>query len=404
MGRAKEWMLEQYERGYSEADGDICADCVNDSALAEWIGNNLSATRCRFCGEESDEPIAASFDDFVGVVLGGISFDWNHPDTEGIMYISAEGGYQAPISDSWEVFENYDISDDDAVIEALIDSIDTDGWVEREFYRGDDSQRLVWGWDWFKHVTKHLTRYLFLKPNGDDRDDLPPSEMLDVIGSVIAKELRETGLVKAIDLDVALVRIRIGVEPYGDAGALGAPPERFATQSNRMSPAGIPMFYGAFDVATAMAETFDPAVHTGQLMSIGTFRAIRELKVLDLADLPDIPSVFDAKARKLIHPLRFLHAFARDLVQQIARDGREHIEYVPTQIVTEYFRRVFRNSNGEPVDGLIYRSSRNADGHAFVLFCENDQCIDVGHAGPAHDKLLQLHSVVHQPCPEPPGT
>lgn len=94
MGRAKEWMLEQYERGYSEAEGEICAECVSDLALRKWIETNLTSTQCTFCGAESVDAIAASFDEFIGIVFSGISFDWNHPDSEGIMYISAEGGYQ----------------------------------------------------------------------------------------------------------------------------------------------------------------------------------------------------------------------------------------------------------------------------------------------------------------------
>jgi hypothetical protein len=50
---------------------------------------------------------------------------------------------------------------------------------------------------------------------------------------------------------------------------------------------------------------------------------------LDLADLPEVPSVFRPDRHDLIHPLKFLHAFAQDIVQPISRDGREHIEYVP---------------------------------------------------------------------------
>lgn len=402
MGRAKEWMLEQMERGYDQADGAICAQCVADPALVVWVEANLTETDCRFCGRDGNEPIAASFDDFVGVVRVGIAFDWNHPDSEGIMYISAEGGYQASVSDSWEVLADYDISEDSDVIEALIDSIGNDGWVEREFYRGDDSQRLVWGWDWFKYVTKHQSRYLFLKPEADEHDDVPASQMLDAIAEVIAKDLGSFELIKAIGQDTDLFRIRVGGEAFDTASAIGPPPAEFANQSNRMSPAGIPMFYGAFDVDTARVETLDPEAHVGQTLSIGVFRPMRDLKVLDLADLPDIPSVFDPNAHLLIHPLRFLHAFAADLVQPIARDGREHIEYVPTQIVTEFFRRVFRDIDNRLLDGLIYTSSR--DGHpACVLFCENDQCAEPDYDGPLYNRLLRLTAVRHEVCPPPAG-
>lgn len=404
MGRAKEWMMEQEARGYSAADGDICSECVSDLFLAQWIDDNATGTACRFCGREDDEPIAASFDDFVGVVVGGIGFDWNHPDNEGIMYVSAEGGFQAAVSDIYDVLDGYDISEDADVVEALIEAIDDNGWVERDYYIGDKSQRLSWGWESFKQVTKHQTRYLFLSPKADDGSDLPASKMLSAIAEVIAADLEDFDFVKTIGHDADLIRIRIGPAAYATAGEIGSPPEERALQSNRMSPAGVPMFYGAFDVDTATEETFDPVAHAGQTLSIGTFRALRDLRVLDLADLPDIPSVFDTDRHYLTHPLRFLHAFALDIAKPIAHDGREHIEYVPTQIVTEYFRRVFQDADKTRLDGLIYRSSRQPSGKAFVLFCDNAQCVDPGAKEAAWDKpLLRLEKVVHAPCPVPPG-
>ena len=392
-------MLEQYERGYEQADGDICPDCVNDPVLAAWISDNAAARECTFCGEVSEEAIAAPFDDFVGIVLGGIRFDWNHPDAEGIMYVTADGGYQAPVADTWDVLADYDISDDDDVVRAIIDSVGNDGWVEREFYVGDKSQRLTWGWDAFKEVVKHGTRYVFLAPSDDEDGDIPPSRMLSRIGTTIARDLDGLEIVKSLPADTNIVRIRIGAEEYATGAEIGTPPAAFANQANRMSPAGIPMFYGAFDEATAEAETFDPAVHVGQTMSIGVFRSVRDLRVLDLADLPDIPSVFEEDGRPLIHPLRFLHAFAGDIVEPIARDGREHIEYVPTQIVTEYFRRVFRDGGGA-IDGIVYASSRRTGGRALVLFCENDQCGGEGDFGLASDQMLALVGATHRACPE----
>lgn len=397
MGRAKEWQLALYERGYDEVDGAICTDCVTDPALKYWVGENVSETSCRFCGAESEEPIAASFDDFVGIVLTGVRFDWNHPDDEGILYISAEGGYQASVSDSWDVLCDYDISEDEAVTDAIIDAIGNDGWVEREYYVGDKSLRLSWGWDAFKHVVKHQTRYVFLAPEEDNRSaEVPPSQMLAAIGETVVDELANLNLITEITTDTDLYRIRVGAEFYDTGAAIGTPPEQFANQSNRMSPAGIPMFYGAFDLATARLETIDPEHHAGQTLSVGTFRPLRNLRVLDLANLPDIPSVFEEEGHYRIHPLRFLHAFAYDIVQPIARDGREHIEYVPTQIVTEYFRRVFRDADGNAIDGIIYTSSRHGGDRAFVLFCENEQCFAAEHGPVIMEQLVELAAVAHE--------
>ncbi|WP_157221188.1 RES domain-containing protein [Flavisphingomonas formosensis] len=100
--------------------------------------------------------------------------------------------------------------------------------------------------------------------------------------------------------------------------------------------------------------------------------------------------------------MRFLWDFARDIAKPIKRNGREHIEYVPTQIVTEYLRRVFRDAGGQPIDGLIYRSSRHDGAKAFVLFCENDQCAESDYSGPIYKRLLQISGVQHRLCPPVP--
>ncbi|MFL6726016.1 MAG: HEPN-associated N-terminal domain-containing protein [Sphingomicrobium sp.] len=396
MGRAKAWMMEQWDRGYSEADGNICADCVNDPVLKRWVADNAAADACTFCGSESAEPMAASFDEFVGKVLTGVRFDWNHPDDEGISYISAEGGYQASISDTWDVLGDYDISDDSDVIDAIAEALGNNGWVERGFYAGDKSQRLEWGWDWFKQVVKHQTRYVFLaRDDGDHMSEVPPSEMLMAIGDTVNDELADLALIKELPVDTDFVRVRVGATPFETAAEIGTPPAERANQPNRMSPAGIAMFYCAFDGATALAETINTAGDAGHIATIGIFRPRRPLRVLDLADLPDIPSVFEEDEHPRVHPLRFLHAFAQDIAQPIARDGREHIEYVPTQIVTEYFRRVYRTSQGERIDGILYQSSRPEGARACVLFCEHEQCFESGGLR-LNEQLVELVGLTHE--------
>jgi len=400
VGRAKEYWLEQQERGYDAVEGSICAECVSDDTLKEWVSANATATQCSFCESESEKPIAADFEEFVGVVLNGIRFDWNDPDNEGVMYVSADGGYQADLTSTWDILGDYGVTDNERVFDALLGSIQTHNWVDRDYYIGDDSQRMVWGWESFKRHIKHTTRYFFL--DGTDKikysPEIPPSEMLANIAGMIASEMGGYDLVTEIADNVDLFRIRIGGKAYINAKDIGSPPEEFAIQSNRMSPAGIPMFYGAFDVETAKAETLDPLHQAGQTMSIGTFRSRRTLRVLNLADLPSMPSVFDGENQYLIHPLRFLHSFAGDIARPIARDGREHIEYVPTQVVTEYFRRVFRTGDGHKLDGIVYSSSRTGAGHAFVLFVENGDCVDADAKLP--DKgILRMMEVRHEVVP-----
>jgi hypothetical protein len=397
MGIVKQMWMEEMERGYGRPEGDICSDCVSDDWLKQWIEDEASSNTCSFCDAQADHPIAASFEAFVGQVMNGVRFYWNHPDDEGIMYVSAEGGYQASISDSSEVIWDLGVSEREAVVEALVDAIDDNGWVARDFYVGTEEDRLVDGWDRFTELIKHHSRFFFLRPEPDDHDfgaDIKPHAMLDTIADVIVRKLGDYGLVSSITTDQRVVRVRLDAErEHTTASALGSPPAEFARRSNRMSPAGVPMFYGAFNIQTALAETFDPDISEDPIVSAGTFKPVRDLRILDLANLPEIPSIYDEDRNYLVHALRFLHAFAHDISKPIERDGREHVEYVPTQIVTEYFRRVFE-IEGQRLDGIGYRSSRADAENAFVLFCENEQCID-GEPTGEEAEMLQLVAVEH---------
>ena len=89
---------------------------------------------------------------------------------------------------------------------------------------------------------------------------------------------------------------------------LGPPPKEYVSQS-RMSPAGIPMFYGAADEATARAETLktDDARHSMALFGLG-----RAVHVLDLTKSPTI-SIFDQGRRSLFDWGIFMQQFLREL-------------------------------------------------------------------------------------------
>ena len=208
----------------------------------------------------------------------------------------------------------------------------------------------------------------------DRQDGIPVYGMLDAIGQLV----RRLGLTRSIEVGTTLFRVRVAEKTINLAGPndLGPPSRDNAKQPNRMSPAGIVMFYGATDRETAIAETIEPerTVMEGKNVWVARFAVLRELRVLDLTDLPPIPSIFDSQLRELKNGISFLHDFVDDLVEPIERDGREHIEYVPTQIVTEYFRHRFWSSDGKRLDGILYRSSKREHSTACVLFVNGQNC------------------------------
>jgi hypothetical protein len=136
-----------------------------------------------------------------------------------------------------------------------------------------------------------------------------------------------------------------------------------------MSPAGISMLYASEDPETALRETADvPGTY-----AVATFTTERDATVIDFSQLPDIPTLFEEIPDSMEYDPRrlliFLHTLRRDFSRPIVRDDRVHIEYVPTQVVTEYMRAM-KTMESESIDGVRYSSARHAGGASMVLFCD----------------------------------
>jgi hypothetical protein len=102
--------------------------------------------------------------------------------------------------------------------------------------------------------------------------------------------------------------------------------------------------------------------------AIGTFETSRPLRVLDLTRVKS-PSIFDMSETSNYDWQIFMAEFLHDFSSPIERDDRIHIDYVPTQVVTEYLRDA-RLDGLPPAEGIKYRSARNRRGICYVLFID----------------------------------
>jgi hypothetical protein len=246
--------------------------------------------------------------------------------------------------------------------------------VQRNFYSLRPELRLRYGWREFGKTVKHRRRYFFSEhgSGSDDPDYVAPGALLAAIGDA----LRSGGLVRLL-ADEPVYRVRThgsGEHPQTAAG-LGTPPAHLIDKSSRMSPAGVPLFYGALDPATATAEAHE-ANPGAEAATIGTFRLLRPARVVDLSTPPKVRSLYDPERRHLRAGLIFLRHFVAEISKPFVRDDRIHIEYVPTQVVTEWLRTRFDPGHGEPLIGVLYGSSRNPDGVNVSLFVDNDGACD----------------------------
>ena len=375
MGYAKE----RFERGLSFVAGSVCAECLgSDPGLADFVAGSASEDVCDFCGKESEGgPVAVPLDDVVDYINECLTRDYEDP-VEHVGWCSEDGGWGIPVMHTDELLcEELGLElpndDDEKLLDALCDGLGgrSREWVRRNPYGAAPEEVSIWSWERFSRVVKHARRFFFLDHReGDYRGHdelLSPQELLRRITDFSVAQ----GLVHVIPAGTRLYRVRKA--PLGERPStpleLGPPPEDRCLWPTRMSPAGIPMFYGADDVDTALQETLDgPGTYI-----IARFEVTRDVLILDLTDVPRVPSIFepvsDTAERDPRYELIFLHRFTRDVSEPIDRKDRAHVDYVPTQVVAEYFRSVPLD-DGRQLDGIKYTSAQRPPHSCYALFAD----------------------------------
>jgi hypothetical protein len=361
-------------------DRYACPSCVTDPYLAAALAADLEDEPCSYCGADRAASISV-----LCVEIGETLTAYYTDPAEVLGYCSGEGGYQGEVLSGSRIvadeFAGWTECDElaDDVARAFARNV----WCERNYYGLSHYETLYYSWQDFSEQVKHSTRYLFLQEMGTDseyNEKIAPGEMLDALGQLF----QEFDLFYELPQSTDLFRARAfsASSPPATAAELGTAPREAATRPNRMSPAGIPMFYGALDEATAVLETYGPKTHPGKKIAVACFRNNRPLLLLDLTNLPAVPSIFDLRMRYEHPRLLFLRDFETEFVKPVDREEDGHTEYVPTQVVTEYVRHRLRTSDGRQIDGIYYRSSRKRDSTAVVIFADPEHC------GPRSDKRV----------------
>ncbi|MEO3861440.1 HEPN-associated N-terminal domain-containing protein [Acrocarpospora sp. B8E8] len=366
MGLAKKWMMELEERGFGDTgDHAVCLTCVLSDDLRKQLSEMVSVPKCSFCGEESP---SVDLEDLLPLVMDAIRFFYER--SEESLFWSDDVTRR---SSTWEVVT--DVCSgmlSDGVVEVITEIIPEDDWNEDPGQMRPD-RALSLAWEIFKEKVKHETRFVFLalpEEPSDHPDDFTTTELLETLVKIIKRQ----NTIVELPAGHVFFRGRLidnpdQVEQY-NAENLGSPPPRKAS-ANRMSPAGISMFYGSDDAETVVAEI--GAHSASRFAVIAGFEAVRPLRMVDLAGLPEVPNYFSPQGREQFFDVMFLRAFAADLREPVSFNGGEHIEYVPTQVVTEYLRWLPQLA----LDGVLFTSPHNG-GRSCVLFCGPDACADSG--------------------------
>lgn len=284
-------------------------------------------------------------------------------------YNSREGGYLGQIYTPDELIqEQIELNVEPfELLEDIVNSIDDIAWAQPDLYHDNIKDDLEFQWENFKDIIKHKSRYLF----DFQREQRPNAfHILDEVGKLISK----LKIIRAIPAGTKLYRCRqhnykTHISEFKD---ISAPPNKQAIYPNRFSPSGISMFYSAFDDETAILETISRTDKHKKYVTIGEFEVFENQFVVDFNKLPRIPSIFGMKDKKRYYLILFLYSFVADITKHILKDGKEHTEYVPTQVVTEYLKYPFNKSRTNKISGIIYPSSQNR-GHQSAVFFWDDE-------------------------------
>ncbi|MEW6520842.1 MAG: RES domain-containing protein [Thermodesulfobacteriota bacterium] len=359
MGKEQTKLTEDYEQRFTPPEKYVCADCVEDRFLKGVISINLAQRKCDYCGKGSEENIAASVEAIMEPIASTLFrlFDY-HSEERNLdeLLTTAYALRKIPLKCHEDLFKD------------VATAFWWNKWHEDpdSFYDPGNSMRYSWGR--FVRDVKHHVRFFFSSVESKYKFSFekPPVKLFEEIGQIVSAQK----LIKPLKAETVLFRVRIREDnatwPLNDK-ELGPPPNEKA-RSQRMNPAGISYLYLARERETALAEVLSKPPCQAV---VGCFKVRRDLRILDLIALPDMPSIFDNERYHESELMDFLNDFVREIskpVQKDEKDGAEHLDYVPSQVVCEYFANIFKSEDGKSIDGLEYPSSIRQEGRNIVLF------------------------------------
>jgi hypothetical protein len=378
------------------APGFGCARCVTDPAVAAAITRMASARTCSFCGLTAGAPVAAAVEEIATLIKDGLFCRYG--PAEASDFTEPWGALVgAPTWSTRELLEHVGwpfanpdlataviaaVGDDSSAPEAEgweVSSEDME-WVDSFYPLTSAAESLSGDWERFVQTVTTERRFIFRaaaqKPelHEYEPDRFEGAALLGAVADLIVKH----DLIRKLPAGTQLHRVRVHDprDPVDRAAHLGSPPAR-AARANRMSAAGIPMFYGALDSDTAVAETVDPADAAERLVTVGRFELTAPLIVVDFMRLPARPpGLFDPDRRAERGTHGFLLAFVQRLSLPVRRDGGEHIDYVPTQMLSEFLLHELVTPQGVRPAGLLHRSAARPEGVVAALRVDASRCVD----------------------------
>ena len=389
MGQLKNFLMEKEGRGYSEPPCKIvCFHHFDDNHIKQFIKRNASKGECEYCGRKGNvielstlveflfEKIFTYYGDIHEQVLPSFNSWFESEDEDDLTCPWYECyGYAMPRNrepyDRDELFVEVGLNiDNDVLYNDIKNCLDaTEVYCLKNALYDTKEEELSYKWKQFCKIVTCERRYTFFEMFKSEEEQYSTNGLGDIL-SELWDAVIHVDLIQTLAPNESLYRCRPHEkdEVVDTLETLASPPSDKACR-NRMSPTGISMFYGAFDSVTAFEEIKDKAM---ECVTTGVFKIIKPIKVANLRNLPSHFSIF---GNHDYYVMKFLESFVKEISKQIS-DKDKDIDYVPTQILTEYFRHIFKTKDGENIYGLMYQSAVIRGGTCCVLFFDNETCAE----------------------------
>ena len=370
--------MEMLENGYEDIPSGekfVCYKHFEDPYLAKYIESHSKEGTCSYCGCKGNVADMSEVVPHIAFVIKAyfssldeeslpLASTYFEDDEEEMPGIKRLGCFAAPAgaddyTSTSELLYNLVETDNDLLDKDMESIFYDQPWIKKDAFEPWKHERMTWQWERFSELVKTKCRYTFwsIPDHGDGKGTL--ADILKDLGSVLCT----TGAIVGLPIGTSLYRVR-GLNVLKDSynfNDITSPPDGMGGQC-RMSPAGVSMFYAAFDSRTAFSEYLKSKGHVATLL--GEFKTKVPLCVIDLTSLPEYVSIWMDNWESV----SFLKSFHSNITQPI-NDGQENIDYIPSQVFVEYLRWMFVYPECKSIDGLIYKSSK-LDSPNIVLFCD----------------------------------
>lgn len=364
-----EHRLVDIPEGLQPMNETICLDHIVDPTLRQHAEPRATERTCSFCPRHPGRdglPLAVPMDVVAARVFDATTTRYRSFDEASYF----EGGAFESALDTREVI--VDVADgafDNSVSEPVLNAVVSAIATPKYWFEDDTRDQFAYSWEQFAETVRHEARFVLVATPRHGGENEPPARLARFLEGLLGYADKRTRMLHTLPTgtrlyrgrmtdDLSKLRADIDRAPAQQLGA--APPDKAAP--GRMSGEGVPLFYGADNVHTAVAEI---ALHSPYDRAlIGEFTTQRPVTVLDFTRKPKVPSIFDLARQDRRLFAEFIDDFVSAITKPVILDGRERVDYLPTQVVTEYLRWVPQRR----IDGIAFPSRADSHGKNIVLF------------------------------------